>query len=412
MSDHRIQAAESQPRQTRRSLALAACCCLVRGGAIGRPVRRQQLQGDFTIESRIPGAVDLAAGAAADRLQDPKMSPGARDLGHRPISRRACLVSLCVLTIVAATAVACDHSPSAPTVPNSPPPGAPSVVRLEIDGPRTLAPGARAQFAAIEHLSDETVLTAATDTRSSTRDLMVLPDGTFRLTGRVTDAADGAPVSGARIDVIASPPSELSTVTDPGGRYSLYGVVGDIQLRVTKDGYPTRSERVVVTDHQQLDLSLTAPSPFPDVTGTYTLTVSAADECQASLPVEARSRTYQAALEQRKNLLTIYLNGAVLLTQWGELGPRPVILAPVERGAINLDLNGCYYYYTCGGTVFEQLAPDRYYRVTGTASLAISPTSLEGNLDGAVHILSGADPLHLTPMASCGSTRHRIRFSR
>src|SRR5262249_42708753 len=137
-------------------------------------------------------------------------------LGHGLMSRRGCLISLCVLTTVAATAVACDHSPSAPTVPNSPPPGAPSVVRLEIDGPRTIPPGASVQFTAVEYLADgtsrrvtdpiswrsssrvcevtprglvtaiergETVLTAATDTRSSTRELMVLPDGTFRLTG-------------------------------------------------------------------------------------------------------------------------------------------------------------------------------------------------------------------------------------
>ena len=201
-------------------------------------------------------------------------------LGHGLMSRRACLISLCVLTTVAATAVACDHSPSAPTVLNSPPPGAPSVVRLEIDGPPTLAPGASAQFSAIEHLADgtsrrvagpiswrssssvcevtplglvtaiergETVLTAAIDNRSSTREVIVLPDGTFRLTGTVTEAGVGLPIAGARLEVIASPPSPLVTFTDGGGRYRLYGVAGDIQLRVTKEGYPTHSEPVVVT---------------------------------------------------------------------------------------------------------------------------------------------------------------------
>ena len=152
--------------------------------------------------------------------------------------------SLCILA-------ACRRDlPSSPSRPEN----VLSLSAVLIDGPETVPPGGNARFSATARMSDgttrdvtseavwhssfpsvlsidasglargqepgETHLMATFNTRLTTTEVMVLPAGTYRLNGIVTEsnAADAA-LGGAVVEVIGGSGSGLSTTTRNDGRY-------------------------------------------------------------------------------------------------------------------------------------------------------------------------------------------------
>ena len=185
--------------------------------------------------------------------------------------------------ILAGLLVACDDNPpTAPTPPPQPPvpqaPPSPALTRLEVAGPASVPPGETAQYTATASFADgstrdvtaqstwriqpsccptpssmvlsifpaglatghdrgEAAVFASFGGPSSGKTVLVLPAGTFMLSGGVFD--QGEPAPGVRIAVVAGPAAGLETVTDSGG-YRLYGVSGEVDVRATKPGYWTK----------------------------------------------------------------------------------------------------------------------------------------------------------------------------
>jgi hypothetical protein len=355
------------------------------------------------------------------------------------------VVCISIAVVMAMLAAACDK---APTAPNRPTGGGSALVRLEITGPRTVAPGGTARFAATVHMSDGTtrdvtaeaqwrsntvdltlstpglvtaqrrgegMLSASFNGLSSTREVIFVPDGTYRLIGTVTNTvAPAGPVALAEVVVSAGTGQGLRSFTGEEGNYRLYGVAGDIELRVTKAGYQPRTERLSVTDHDSRNIVLALVGELPDVSGSYTLTIAAADTCSTVLPPDAMSRRYSAQLTQVGPDLTVTAGGATFATinsfpanviRNGRVGPDGVRL--------NLGTLGCNgYYYGCGPSLLEQVAASRFFLPSGSVTLNISPTLLAGSLDGVIEVHEGPGAPNLQRVASCRSTRHQITFSR
>jgi hypothetical protein len=321
--------------------------------------------------------------------------------------------------------------------------------RLEIVGPQTVAPGGTARFTATFYTpngsardvtaesvwgstSGELVvvapgivngqtagtvsLRASFNTLISTREVIIVPDGTYRLTGVVSDPdAPGGPVAGARVEVTEGPGRGLVAMTSSTGDYALYGIAGQATLRVTKEGYEPRVESLFVSGHRALNFQLLILGRRSDVSGSYKLTIAADDTCAALLPAEAMSRTYSAELTQVGPALTIAVSGA----RFAEIGGRPlnVIQGVVNLNGVRLDLGnlGCSgYYYGCGPALVEQLSAGTFFVPWGSLSLSMSPTRLTGELNGHLQVVQGPVPVDFffTPIASCRSSRHRVAFSR
>ena len=87
------------------------------------------------------------------------------------------------------------------------------------------------------------------------------------LAGVVTDAATGAPVTGALVDVVG--PSDRRTVTDADGSYELRLPIGDYDVEVSAFGYGTATADATVTEGATtaLDVALEAV-PSHTVSGT------------------------------------------------------------------------------------------------------------------------------------------------
>jgi hypothetical protein len=94
----------------------------------------------------------------------------------------------------------------------------------------------------------EVSLAAAFESGTAVRnEVLVLPSGTFKLAGRVRDSI--FPVPGADVSSAGA-----ANTTAADGSYRLYGVAGDIEVRVRKEGYEDASKRLLVASpNQHLD---------------------------------------------------------------------------------------------------------------------------------------------------------------
>ena len=232
--------------------------------------------------------------------------------------------------------VACDNkNPNVPTplgqpgVPAAAASGAsPLLNLLELSGPSTIAPGSTARFTVTASYGDGSFRDVTTEAawringssvlsiapggivtglqrgqgsleasfggRTSSKSIIVLPDGTFRLSVGVWDFH--VPVENARVTVLAPATNFEASAGTPGA--SFYGVAGEVEVRVNAPGYLEYKERLQVAAHQHLNVVLTLENPREFVEGVYALTISAAPECQSTLPAELMQRKYVADIAQ------------------------------------------------------------------------------------------------------------------
>lgn len=356
-----------------------------------------------------------------------------------------CTIRLVAVAGLFAAAIAsCDKSPTRPTrVPPSQPQG-PALQSIRIDGPAMVAPGVAVQFTATGQLTDGTTrdLTATVTWRSSDGavlaissngaatagtagqavvaaessgrraglEVLVLPPGTFRLTGTVSDA--GLPVADATVDLLDGSRAKLSTRTDSSGVYRLFGVVGDIEVRVTKQGYAEQVNRLSVSDNASSDfvLRLTA---VVDLVGSYQLTVTAASQCPSggtrSLPQDARVRTYAATVTQDGSVVTATLGSQTLIV--GRFTGR------VEPSVVTFDLRGVdhsyYYGYYLGSPpdLLDQLSSTSVLTISGHVTATSTSSAVSGTLDGVIGTLPAPLGSNTNLLAACNS-QHQFVLTR
>lgn len=341
---------------------------------------------------------------------------------------------------------ACDKSPTGPTPrpPAAPVPSPvePVITGVEIVGPREVAPGETVQFSLVARLTDgasrnvtneanwspgwgqevsiaapgavtgrargHTYIEARFDRHYANRLVIVVPAGTYRLQGRVAEP-DGPTVgvAGARVEVTTGAGAGLFTFTDWWGGYWLYGVSGETSLRVTREGYQSATPTVVVADHLTFNVELPLIVPRADVSGIYTLTITAADHCrvgpgEGDLPEEIRVRTYTAAVRQEGPGLVVTLSGARFVAGDAQIVGR------VEPGRLVFDFN---WYDGEGPYVVEQLTDSRLLVLDGIVVAAGPANRHAGTLSGTFRIF-GAGGVWTTPIAGCSSNSHQFVLSR
>lgn len=329
--------------------------------------------------------------------------------------------------LVASFLVACDNGPTepdrvrTPTPTPTPTPGAPSAAlqSLRITGPATVAPGETATLVATGIMSDgssqnytdqvtwrsantkvasitspgvlacliagESFVSVQAGKVFASTNLLVLPAGTFRLTGVVLESDLGVP--DATVKVTAGVGTGLSTLTDSSGGYRFYGVAGAIDIDVSKAGYTTSSKSITVTDNNQ-------GLRFPDFTqtagvismaGAYTLVVAAPDDCTSMpsatgplpmLPAQEAKRTYSALIDQQGPSLTVRLSGATFERNWD------FFIGRLEPNRLTFDLEPGYY---DNFGVRELLASGARLSISGGVTTIPSMSGVHATLDGYLY---------------------------
>jgi hypothetical protein len=320
-----------------------------------------------------------------------------------------------------------------------------AVVRIEIAGPASLEPGGSAQLTANAIKADgsvENVTSRASwyssnhsvvqfdapglasarargeafihvnyDRKSASREVMVLPEGTFRVAGQVTDT--GLPLDGVTVTVIGGPGDGLTTVTSKTGTYALYGVAGQVRLHAKKEGFVNKIEDLDVTAHRALDFEMSFGGERGSLSGAYELTLEASG-CNA-LTGDARRRSYVATVEQHGPRLTVRLSGADFILINGR-GDR--FTGIVEQGGkITFAIGDAYYYYYYryffgDFDLVERLNSTSALVVTGTVDATSSNAGISGTLNGRVALTQGVSAPFTKFAANCSSTSHRFDMRR
>ena len=351
---------------------------------------------------------------------------------------------------------ACDNGPR--QNPAGPTPGAqPFAVAVEINGPASIPPGQSAQFTAIVRLNDgtsqtptsvrwsshrgllrmdasglataaqatgEDILSAeATSSAGVTRgskEILILPDGTYRMVGIVTESSSEAtPIVGARVEVTTGTP--LAAVTDWDGRYRLYGVPGIADVRVTRDGYQHHAQRLQLAEHVTQNFQLALSGMRLDLAGPYTLAIDVACATSTPVPPDARHLSYAAFLTQTGATLEVVLTEASRFRLNG-VGRGDRFSGRVDAAGATFNLAGfsdTYYYFGPGNppgyaNLVERLADGTYLVVAGTAVTRSLHAGLSGDLKGGVARYDSrfpSIPLLSSAAGFCYSEAHRFTLS-
>jgi carboxypeptidase family protein len=350
------------------------------------------------------------------------------------------LAAALVACLCGAMLASCEKTPTAPTSPSSAISPA-SLQSLRIDGPSLLTPGATAQYIAIGGFSDgatrdvtasttwltsnggvltiaaggrataatqgQSVLAAVNGPSRASFEVLVLRPGTFRLTGTVSD--DGLPIADATVEVIDGSRMVMSTRSDASGVYRLFGVSGNIEVRASKEGYAARVNHVAVSDNSTSDFVL-SPTLTDDLSGTYTLTITASSSCAQSgsfsLPPDVRTRRYTSEVRQNGRRLTVTRGGASL--QNGSFTGQ------VEGDRAVFDIHGIdvyfqsSFYLASAVDLFEQVSPTEAYVASGHVSAPASAWHMRGALTGVLALVMKANR---SIVAGCEAT-HEFAMDR
>jgi hypothetical protein len=308
---------------------------------------------------------------------------------------------------LSALLAACDSEP--PVAPST------NVTRVEIVGPSSIAPGQTVSYSLVEYLSNgstralpqatwsssdrslvqitssgvataqnragETVITVTT-TRSAAKEVLVLPEGTFRLIGTVTDSErSSVPIPDALVEVPGGP----SARTNAAGQFRLFGVPAEAEIRVTREGYRTLEERVQLSSHSSRTFRLRVDSSVRNFAGNYTLIIQTATVCPGSqqLGAELRRRQYEAVVEQTDSRLEVHLTEPRFAPSLPTFASNRFSGFATATGANFLVDNNYYYYYSPYLTnITERLADGSTLYVSGTATTSGSPSGLSGSFNG------------------------------
>jgi len=338
--------------------------------------------------------------------------------------------------------VACDDHPVS-RLPNRPSPVA--FAGIEISGPDRVAPGQSAQFTAIIRLSDGTRKTASADTNvtwttsdgqllrvngsgvataqqllgdatvrasvprgsggvlQSAKEITILPDGTFRVVGMIRDKDfPTLPIFGARIDVT---PGQVATFSGFDGRYTLYGVPSEAEVRITRAGYASSVQSLRLTAHTTQDFELVAAGPRNDPpSGPYTLTVDVTGTC-SSLPADLQHRRYDANVTRTgRDGMSLTVSLTEPRFRVDNFGQGNKFTGRVDAGGATFELYGySSYYYYYYPSVAELLANGSVLEISGRVAMKGSALGLSGQLIswGGITNWDSGFPLRARSLGSC-----------
>jgi hypothetical protein len=357
------------------------------------------------------------------------------------------------LIVAAGTLLAfgsCSESSPAPT--SIPRPGGTTtpvtVVGLEIGAPESIAPGTTSQLTVRERKSDgsaddvtsrasytstnsaalvvdatgvasgraagEARITARFNNRSATTTILVLPPGTFRLSGRITEG--GLAISGVSLLVLEGTGQGTTATSNFDGFYALYGVAGTVKIHGKRSNYENLLFTINVAGNTAQDLELTLDTPRDPIGGLYTLTIGATG-C-GSLPAEAQNRRYDAVVEQRGALLTVTLSGADFVVTSGKGNRFSGTYNP--DGRIVFTVGGIseyyYYYYYYGFSqpdVVERFSDGSLLLVNGSAITQHDGNGIiAGTLGGQIALSTRLVYPHWPYTTTCFNARHRFELRR
>jgi uncharacterized protein YegP (UPF0339 family) len=318
--------------------------------------------------------------------------------------------------------VACDN----PDSRNPLRPSAPRVTGVELIGPSTIAPGQTVEYTARVRLSDGTqksgagasvrwnfdsqfiqitdagIATAKERTGdtlirvmaqgsnfTSSKEVTIVPEGTFRLSGRVVDAdSPSVGIAGARVEAM---PGSIVATTDANGQYRLYGVAANATILASGEGYLNAEQQLQLTEHGSQNFQLKSNGDRLSLNGNYRLEIDASN-CLGSrpLPAAVRIRQYDAAVTTAGAEMTVVLTESRF--KKNSIGKGDRFTGRVTGRRVTFTFSFLDYYYPYYGPsgypdVVEQLSDSTLFVPSGSVIATGSTDQVSGIMSNG-HFLS------------------------
>ena len=355
---------------------------------------------------------------------------------------RYALTSLaCGLTLASS---ACDQkAPTAPT-PQPTTPASP-IVSLAIVAPSEVAPGATFQLTANESRADgsvknvsatatwtvqnasssseapaailqvsasglatarnrgEVIVRASVGSLQALTRVMVLPPGTFRISGSVNEGGVG--LEGSTVTVTSGVGEGLTTRTSQYGSFALFGVSGAVTIQAQTAGYLDAVQQLNVSSHRNVGFAVVPTQPRSDFSGTYTLTITAQAVCPSAFPVAAKRRVYTASVRQEiQGQLWVTLSGVDFSVHSGY--GRSFFGQVTSYGDVRFWMSQDYY-YSDEYDIAEHFG-ETALLIDASLSTRGTPDLISGYLEGKI-IVAGSATYPFTPFAaSCPTDRFEM----
>jgi hypothetical protein len=310
-----------------------------------------------------------------------------------------------VAAVLIAGLVACgdDERPQPPAGPSPPV----LLTGVTLTGPAEIAPGNTAQFTLTAIWSDNSTTdvtsTASWSTqgvgilrslgsgryeavaagegrvqvtftgRLATKPVLVLPAGTFKLSGSILDVAGG--VGGVDVQVASGTGAGQRTTSASNGTYALYGLAGPVGLRVSAPGYATQDVSLNVTGHQQQNVTLQTAGSTVNVSGQWTLSISTSGPCSETWSPEARKREVVANITQRDTRLSIRFENVPTFVYES--------VGRIASDVFSMTLFYDDYYLDWGLT--QRVSPTEWVGVNGEFRGVANGPVITGTLTGSFH---------------------------
>jgi hypothetical protein len=361
----------------------------------------------------------------------------------RGLRSRTVVASLLALTLAACS----GDSPARPTRVGPTQSRDVFLARLEIVGPRSVAPGESVQFTAVGHLSDgtttaysasqtswlsqhsgvlaidadgrasggqagETTLSVKVSTLSASTEIVVLPAGTFKLSVVVNEGS--VPALDVKVEVLSGVGAGLVDLTPVNGRYDLYGVAGDAQIRISGSGYRELIQHVFISEPTVVTVQVVLSIERLDVSGNYVLTIEGDAPCQEALPDGLANRRYDAVITQVGPDVRVVLQGADFRF---EGATRNSFSGRMDNEHIVFNLGGFSdtfyaYSYEPRPDVMEHLGDAVYLYYVGGAVTSVSRRTLSGTFQGQIRQIEFRSPPTVKRLSECASNATSFVFSR
>ncbi len=325
-----------------------------------------------------------------------------------------------LLAFVAAVAVcglttSCDeaHSPETPLTPTPPT----LITRLELSGPGTFAPGQTPVFTLVAFVNDgtqqdvtataqwtsnnasvvgtlgqgryranamgDTQINARYGAFNASREVIVVPTGTFRVIGRVVESPEESFwVPGAHVQVRDSSGNGPAADADALGYFRLYGVKPDTEFVVSRTGYLDSVRHVTIDNHSTVNVAISLAGPRAQIVGAYTVTLDLTG-CRDGFRQDYAHRVYTAVVQQSGANVEVRFTEPAFAVNSANRGN--LMQGRVDPTGLYLTADaGGYYYYGPGDFPFlvEVLPDGSRLVVSGTAALAASGAIYTGPLTG------------------------------
>ena len=211
--------------------------------------------------------------------------------------------------------------------------------------------------------------------------VLVLEPGTFKLSGVVSDSSGGL-LDDVTVEVVSGTGKGLKATTNNIGQYALYGVAGPVQLRTSADAFRAEMRDVVVTGNGGSEPFALTPVETPaDVSGTWTMTVTASPRCRAGLPDIAQGRTYEVRLIQQGTTLQWRISSPTLKNGDASSSFGSTVLGSRVRLEFPGDTDEGEY---TSPDLYDRLSPTESFGFTGSAEGTIAGSEIRAALNGSL----------------------------